>query len=153
MLDTRIGTCEGEIMIHKNDDTCQYHPLLPAFMKLLAIVLFVYWGLSHLIRPEWYMVSLMGITQFEPSNGYDMWSANLIGVMNIALAITIWRSAGDPVRNRLVLDVILFVSAGTVIVFALSILTRGISPREWWNVGLIVGAVVVLGWMYPRGSK
>jgi len=140
-------------MTHTNDRPREYHPLLPAFMRLLAIVLLVYWGLSHLIRPEWYMVGLMGITQFDPSNGYDMWSANLIGVLNVTLAITIWRAAGNPVRNRLIIDMILLVSAGTVIVFVLSILTRGISPREWWNVGLIIGAMLVLGWLYPKGSK
>ena len=129
------------------------HPLLPLFLRLLAIVLFVYWGLTHLIRPEWYMVTIMGITQYDPRNGYDVWSANLIGILNAGLAITIWRAANDPARYRIILDMILLVSAGTAIVFAVSILGRGISPREWWNVGLIVGAMAVLWWLYPRKAK
>jgi hypothetical protein len=127
-----------------------YHPLLPVFLRLLAIVLFFYWGLTHLIRPEWYLKSMMGIAQFDPSNGYDLWSANLMGVLNVAFAITIWRAASDPARYRIVLDMIFLVSIGTAIVFAISILGRGISAREWWNAGLIVASIGVLGWLYPR---
>ena len=127
-----------------------YHPLLPLFLRLLAIVLFFYWGLTHLLKPEWYLVSLMGITDFDPTNGYDMWSVNLIGVLNIAFALTIFRAAGDPVRNKTVLDMIFMVSIGTVIVLVVSILGRGISPTEWWNVGLIVGSMAILWWLYPR---
>jgi len=130
-----------------------YHHLLPIFLRLLACVLFFYWGLTHLIRPEWYLVKMMGIAQYDPSNGYDAWSANLIGVLNAAFAITIWRAASDPVRYRIVLDMIFLVSIGTVIVFVVSILGRGIPAREWWNVGLIVGSIVVLGWLYPRKGQ
>jgi hypothetical protein len=130
-----------------------YHPLLPIFLRVLACVLFVYWGLTHLIHPEWYLVKMMGITQYDPSNGYDVWSANLMGVLNVAFAITIWRAASDPARYRIVLDMIILVSIGTVIVFVISILGRGISSREWWNVGLIVGSIAVLGWLYPRKNK
>jgi hypothetical protein len=133
-----------------NSSSVGYHPLLPIFLRLLAIVLFFYWGLTHLIHPEWYLVSIMGITQFEPSNGYDVWSANLMGVLNAAFAITIWRAATNPIRYRIVLDMIFLVSIGTVIVFVVSILGRGISPREWWNVTLIAGSILVLWWLYPK---
>jgi hypothetical protein len=128
----------------------KYNPLLPPFLRLLAVVLFVYWGLTHLIYPEMYLTRLMGVTQYDPSNVYDVWSANLIGILNIAFAITIWRAASDPVKYRIVIDMILMVTIGTIIVFVVSLLNRGLSPREWWNVGLMTGAVVVLGILYPR---
>ena len=143
-------------MTNTNASTLQsraYHPILPIFLKLLAVVLFFYWGLTHLIRPEWYLVKIMGITQFDPSNGYDMWSANLMGVLNMAFAITIWRASYDPVRYRIVLDMIFLVSIGTVIVFAVSIVGRGISQREWWNAGLIVASIAVLALLYPREMR
>jgi hypothetical protein len=132
------------------ETTRGYHPLLPIFLRILAVVLFFYWGLTHLIYPQWYLVSLMGITQYDPGNAYDVWSANLMGVLNVSMAIAIWRAASDPRKFRLVIDMILMVSAGTVIVFVHSILMRGISSREWFNAALIVVAIIVLTILYPR---
>jgi len=129
-----------------------FHPLLPLVLRLLALVLFFYWGLTHLIYPEWYVVSLMGIAQYDPADVYDVWSANLLGVMNIAFAITIWRAAAEPSRFKIIIDMILMVSAGTLIVFVFSLLLRGLSPREWINVALIAVALIVLLILYPRRS-
>ena len=131
----------------------KYHPLLPWFLRALAIVLFFYWGLTHLIRPEWYLVKVMGITQYDPSNGYDVFSANLMGVLNAAFAITIWRAASNPLRFRLIIDMIILVSIGTVIVFVISILGRGISAREWLNAVLIAISTVILFALYPKYRK
>ncbi|MFH1676690.1 MAG: hypothetical protein ABIC40_06660 [bacterium] len=130
-----------------------YHPLLPWFLRALAIILFFYWGLTHLIRPEWYLVKVMGITQYDPSNGYDVFSANLMGVLNAAFAITIWRAASNPLRFRIIIDMIILVSIGTVIVFVISILGRGLSPREWPNVALIGASIIVLLSLYPKYRK
>ncbi len=130
-----------------------YHPLLPLILKILAVVLFVYWGLTHLIYPEWYLRTVMGITQYNPNDAYDVWSANLMGVLNVSLAIAIWRAAADPRKFRLVVDMVLMVSVGTVIVLVFSILLRGISPREWLNVAMILAAIVVLWILYPRDAK
>jgi len=77
-----------------------HHPFLPLLLKAIALILFFYWGLTHFIYPEWYLVSIMGIHQYDPANTYDVWSANLMGVLNCAFAITIWRAAVDPVRRR-----------------------------------------------------
>jgi hypothetical protein len=126
-----------------------FHPLLPAFLKFLAVILFFYWGLTHLIRPEWYLSTVMGIAQYDPSNTYDVWSANLIGILNIAFAITIWRASYDPVRFKIIIDMILIVSIGTLLVFIYSLLARGLSSREWFNVGLIAGSIVILFYLYP----
>ncbi len=126
------------------------HKLLSPFLKLLAIILFFYWGLTHLIYPEWYLVTIMGITQYDPVNTYDVWSANLIGVLNVAFAITIWRAASDPARYRIIIDMILIVSVGTLIVIVISLLMRGLSVREWINAGLIAGSIAVLLVLYPR---
>lgn len=130
----------------------EYNPLLPIFLRLLAVVLFFYWGLTHLIHPEWYLVKFAGIAQFDVKDGYDVWSANLMGVLNAAFAITIWRAASDPVRYRIVLDMIFLVSIGTIIVFIISITGRGISQREWWNVALIAGSLIALLWLYPKSQ-
>jgi len=130
-----------------------FHPLLPVILKILAVVLFFYWGLTHLIYPEWYLVTIMGITQYDPSNAYDVWSANLMGVLNVSVAIALFRASSDPFKFRLVVDMILMISIGTVIVFVHSILMRGISPREWINVALIVGAIIVLLILYPKGKR
>lgn len=131
----------------------EFHPLLPPFLKILALILFFYWGLTHFIYPEWYLVTLMGITEYDPSNTYDVWSANLMGVLNIGFAITIWRISHDPVRFKPVLDMILIVSIGTLAVFIFSLLRRDLSPREWINVGLIAGSVLILLILYPKSGK
>jgi len=127
-----------------------FHPFLPILLRLLAIVLFFLWGLTHLIYPEWYMVGLMGITQYDPQSAYDLLATNLIGVLNIAFAITIWRIASNPVRFRVVIDMILMVSIGTVAVFVFSLIQRHLSPREWISTGLIAGTIVFLLILYPR---
>ncbi|MCX6645965.1 MAG: hypothetical protein NTY09_06375 [bacterium] len=137
---------------NKNPET-SCHPLLPAFMKILAVILFFYWGLTHLIRPEWYLVTVMGISQYDPANTYDAWSANLMGVLNIAFAITIWRASYYPVRFKIIIDMILIVSIGTLLVFIYSLLARGLSSREWFNVGLIAGSIVILLYLYPKSGK
>jgi len=130
--------------------TC--HPLLPLLMKAFAVILFFYWGLTHFIYPEWYLVTVMGVHQYDPSNVYDVWSANLMGVLNCAFGITIWRASADPVRYKIIIDMILLVSVGTVIVFVLSLLTRGLSAREWINVALILGSIVAVLILYPRSK-
>lgn len=135
------------------EKTRSCRPLLPVIMKILAVVLFVYWGLTHLIYPEWYLVTVMGIHQYDPTNAYDVWSANLMGVLNAAFAITIWRAASDPVRFRIIIDMILLVSFGTLFVFVHSILLRGISPKEWYNVALIIGSIGILLVLYPRRRR
>lgn len=126
------------------------HPFLSLFLKILAIVLFVYWGLSHLIKPEFYLITLMGISQFDPSNAYDMFSTNLLGVLNIALAYGMWRASANPAKFRFVIDMVIIVSIGTIIIFIISITGRGISPREWTNVGLIAVTTGILFALYPR---
>jgi hypothetical protein len=127
-----------------------FHPLLPLILRLLAIVLFFYWGLTHFIYPQWYLVSIMGIDQYNPLDTYDVWSANLMGVLNVALAITVWRAATQPAKYRIIIDMVLMVSIGTLIVFVFSLVLRNLSPREWINAGLIAGAIVVLFALYPR---
>lgn len=129
------------------------HPLLPPFLKLLALILFFYWGLTHLIYPEWYLLTVMGITHYDPANTYDVWSANLMGVLNIGFAITIWRASYDPVKFKIIIDMILIVSIGTLLVFIYSLLFRDLSPREWLNVGLIAGSIVILLLLYPKPGK
>lgn len=128
----------------------EFHPFLPLILRLLAVVLFFYWGLTHFIYPEWYLVSLMGIDQYDPSDTYDVWSANLMGVLNVALAITVWRAAEEPAKYRLIIDMVLMVSIGTLIVFIFSLVLRDLSPREWINAALIAGAIIVLFALYPR---
>ena len=66
-----------------------------------------------------------------------MFSTNLLGIMNIALAYCMWRASENPYAHRIVIDMVLLVSVGTIIVFVISILNRGISSREWMNAGLI----------------
>jgi len=127
-----------------------YHPLLPVLLKVLAVILFFYWGLTHLIKPEWYLVTVMGIDQFVPGDTYDSWSANLMGILNVAFAITIWRASYDPIKFRIVIDMILLVSVGTVIVFVYSLLARGLSQLEWINVGLVTGSILALLILYPK---
>lgn len=128
----------------------EVNPKLSLLLRILAVVLFFYWGLTHLIYPEWYLVKLMGVTQFDPVDTYDAWSANLMGVLNVAFAITIWRAASDPVKFRIIIDMILMVSIGTIIVFVISLVARDLSPREWINTGLMAGTVILLIVMYPK---
>jgi hypothetical protein len=123
---------------------------MPLLLRILAVILFFYWGLTHLIYPEWYLVTVMGISQYDPSNAYDVWSANLMGVLNAAFAITIWRAASDPQKYRIIVDMIIMVSFGTLIVFVLSLMTRGLSSREWFNAALMAGAIVLLLMLYPK---
>jgi hypothetical protein len=130
-----------------------FHPLLPWILRLLALILFFYWGLTHLIHPEWYLKSIMGILEFDPMDTFDIWSANLLGVLNIAFAITIWRAASDPIRYRIIIDMILIVSGGTVAVFIYSLIFRDLSSREWLNVILISGSIIVLFLLYPSQVK
>ncbi len=130
-----------------------FHPFLPILLRLLAIVLFFVWGLTHLIYPEWYMVGLMGIKQYDPQSAYDLLATNLIGVLNIAFAITIWRIASDPVRFRVVIDMVLMVSIGTVAVFVFSIIQRHLSPREWVSAVMIAISVILLVILYPKPAR
>jgi len=140
-------------MKEKNESNPEYHPLLPLLLKALAVVLFFYWGLTHIIKPEWYLVSVMGVTQYIPGDTYDAWSANLMGVLNMAFAITIWRASGNPIRYKIIIDMILLVSVGTIIVFVYSLMTRDLSKLEWLNVGLIAGSIIALLVLYPRGKQ
>ena len=128
----------------------EYHSLLPVLMKAIAVILFLLWGLTHLIKPEWYLVTVMGIDQYIFNDTYDSWSANLIGVLNVAFAITIWRASYDPIRFKIVIDMILMVSVGTVIVMVYSLLVRDLSQLEWINVGLISGSILALLFLYPK---
>lgn len=133
--------------------TGKINKFTPLLLRILAVILFFYWGLTHLIQPEWYLGSVMGIAQFEPGNTYDAWSANLLGILNIAFAITIWRAASDPVKYRIIIDMILMVSIGTLVVFVYSLVARGLSSREWINVGLIAGSIILLLLLYPGTKK
>ena len=130
-----------------------FHPLLPPFLKLLAVILFFYWGVTHLIHPEWYLVTIMGITQYDPTNTYDVWSANLMGILNIAFAITIWRASCDPVRYKIIIDMILIVTLGSIAVFIYSLIARELSSREWFNVALMAGSFIILLFLYPKSPR
>ncbi|HEX9744838.1 MAG TPA: hypothetical protein VGB30_05370 [bacterium] len=134
-------------------DKKNYHPFLPVLLRVLAIVLFFYWGLSHLIKPEFYLTTLMGITQFDPHDGYDMFSTNLLGIMNIAVSYAMWRAAEDPWKFRPIIDMVIMVCIGTVIIFVVSLTGRGISSREWINVGLIAVTTIILFILYPKNPN
>ena len=56
----------------------------------------------------------IGIASFEPDEPYDVWSAHLMGILNIAFAITIWRASSDPVKYKIVIDMILMVSVAVL---------------------------------------
>jgi len=137
---------------YHNPNMRRCHPLLPWFLRTLAFILFFYWGLTHLINPEWYLVKLMGINQFNPGDTYDMWSANLMGVLNVALAITLWRAASDPVKFRIIIDMVLMVSIGTMAVFVIYLISWDLAKIEWLNTALIAVSTMILFILYPRSS-
>jgi hypothetical protein len=127
--------------------------VLKLLMRFLALVMGIGFGLSHLFFPSRYF-GWMGQSNFNVFDPFQLFLANVAGVIVISLCVGLWIAASDPIRYRVV--VIMFIVAGTMMVpvfFIHLVFTTAISGWEWLNMILLGIITYVVCALYPWREK
>jgi fluoride ion exporter CrcB/FEX len=129
-------------------DMKQIRKILRAFLKIGAIILFLFWGITQLLFPVQYH-AIMGSSEYNPQSSYDLFIANMIGAFVIGLAYAAWLAADDPVGNVNLIKV-LFVSGVLIFfVYIFNLQFRTLSPARWLDAAVIAALLLILMAIYP----
>ncbi len=117
-------------------------------MRILSLAMGSGFGLSHLFFPAAYF-GFLSQTQFDPGDPFQIFLANMVGVVVIALCVGFWIAAQDPIKYRVVI-IQFFVCAGlTIPVFFFHLVTGTLRGWEWLNLAALIAATWAVYALYP----
>jgi hypothetical protein len=125
------------------------------FLRASALFQLIYWGLSHLLFPGWYLRSI-GRSPAELENGLVVLLMGEIGILSIGMAVATWILASDPARHLALLIVLYVVGAGSILVSLCHMAFGRGADGEWTTVVAIFLQLAVVTFLYPwprRGAQ
>jgi hypothetical protein len=122
--------------------------LLKWLLVLGGVVQIVYWGISHLFFPGWYLESI-GMKALASDPGEVLIFLHEIGVLAVGFGIATILAARDPVKHFAIIVVLYVVGVGSVLTSLYHILFQGMASGEWATVVLITIQLVLLTILYP----
>lgn len=122
--------------------------LLRWILRLVAVFQALFWGLTHLLFPAWYLRSI-GADPARAADPLVLLFMNEIGVLVLGLALVAWIAATDPVRHVALILVLYAVGVGSVGVSLWHVLVKGFAFGEWTTIVAIAAQLVVVTLMYP----
>jgi hypothetical protein len=118
------------------------------FLRAAAAFQLLYWGVSHLFFPSWYLDSI-GLHELARAPGPAVIFLNEIGVLTIGMAVATWILSLDPVRHFGIVPVLYVVAVGSVLSSLYHISTGLIGTAEWVTVLALVLQIAVVTALYP----
>jgi hypothetical protein len=125
--------------------------ILKWLLVLGGAVQIVYWGISHLFFPQWYLRSI-GMNDLAANPGGSLIFLHEIGVLAVGMGIATILAARDPVKNIAIIAVLYIAGIGSVLTSLYHILFGGMSSGEWVTVGVITVQLILLTFFYPWDS-
>jgi hypothetical protein len=122
--------------------------LLRWILRLVAVFQALFWGLTHLLFPAWYLRSI-GADPERAADPLVLLFMNEIGVLVLGLALAVWIAATDPVRHVALILVLYAVGVGSVAVSLWHVLVKGFAFGEWTTIVAIAAQLVVVTLIYP----
>ncbi len=122
--------------------------ILKWYLRILALVQFALWGLTHIFFPAWYIEVMAGGDPKQLETTINLLGMNEIGVSVIALSIAIWIAAAKPVRHYLIILMSYIIGIGSMSVTLYHILVRKAS-QEWEHIIIVAVMLIILSILYP----
>lgn len=121
--------------------------MLKWYLRILATVQFLLWGVTHVFFPAWYLQNIAGKDPalLTPQN---LLVTQEIGVSVIGLSVATFIAAAAPVRHYPVILANYVVGLGSVGVTLYHILVRQAS-QEWGHVAIVLVLMAILTALYP----
>lgn len=129
-------------------DTEKIRKILRIFLKVVAIFMFFYWGITQLLFPIEYH-ALIGVEEYNPSSNYDLFIANLTGALVVGFAYAAWLAAEDPIKNTNLIRVLFVTGALVIFVYIYNLQFRGLSPVNWIDAAVLSVLLLILIAIYP----
>jgi hypothetical protein len=120
--------------------------LLKLFLRVSAFFQATYFGLSHLIAPDWYLNSI-GVDFV--ARGFSLVTMNEIGLLSLGTALITWIAASDPIRYAKIIGVLCAIAFGSSLVSSWHILAGNIPPGEWMTVFVLLVQLFLIGLLFP----
>jgi hypothetical protein len=118
--------------------------IMKVYLWVLGIFVLFWWPLSHWLYPDWYH-------RFMGFEHYDYSLVKIIGTVGLVVVLNIFIAAFDPVRNRILIPVLIVFSASMAATYVFLIHTKGFPATEYLNVSLLCANVIILSAFFPPG--
>jgi hypothetical protein len=122
--------------------------ILKWFLILSGIIQISYWGISHLLFPEWYLHSV-GMELLASHPGDTLIFLNEIGVLTIGMGLATILASSNPVKNIAIVIMLYVTSIGSICTSLYHILVKGIAHGEWATIIIIGIQMTILTALYP----
>jgi hypothetical protein len=122
--------------------------ILKWFLIVSAIGQIVYWSLSHLFFPAWYLRSV-GMTILADDPGQSLIFIHEIGVLTFGMGIATLLAAFNPVKNIAIIITLYVVSLGSIAVSAYHIVFNNTASGEWMTIAVISAQLIIVTILYP----
>ncbi|MBZ0270605.1 hypothetical protein K8I61_01100 [bacterium] len=116
---------------------------LSALMRVTAIAEGAALGVSHIVFPaRWF--SWLSQTGFDAGDPFQMFLANMVGVLVVTLCVGLFIAARDPARYLVVVDMLILGGVLTVPVYLVHLVVSGaIGGWEWGVFAAVIAMTVV----------
>jgi len=131
-------------------DKSNQSKILKLVLRVTAVLMTFWWGLSHLFFPKWFF-NIMDV-KFEGvdfSHGLTSVAVQTIGVLILGIATASWLAASNPVKNKVVIQMLYIVGIGSILVFLYHIIFQDYPSRVWFNVIFVAVELILLTALYP----
>lgn len=122
--------------------------LLKIVLRASAIFQLIFWSFSHWFFPKFFFSSL-GVVNVNFDSGFAISQVNIIGALVFGLAVATWLVANDPIRNRVVIQMLYVAGISCIVVFVYNISVGNLPPKALVNVFAIIFQLVLVGILYP----
>jgi len=121
--------------------------ILKYFLIFSGIFQIIFWGLSHIFFPEWFLTSVAN-KDLSLLNVHTVFWVNEIGIFVIGIGIVTILAAFNPIKHYAIIILLFIVGFGCVGATLFQILVRHASD-EWSQVAIIIGQLSILAILYP----
>ena len=124
----------------------------PLLLRLLLIVggaiQIIYWGISHILFPEWYLQSV-GLVDLSRNPGSTTVFLNEIGVLTIGTGVASILAALNPIGSIYIIIMLYINGIGSIIVSLYNIIIGKMTSGEWTTIIIIIVQMILLTILYP----
>ncbi len=122
--------------------------LLKLLLVIGGAVQIIYWGLSHILFPEWYLQSV-GLVDLSRNPGSTTVFLNEIGVLTIGSGVASILAALNPRANIYIIIMLYINGIGSIIVSFYNIIIGKMTSGEWTTIIIISIQMILLTILYP----
>lgn len=122
--------------------------ILKIFLRLSALFQILYWSLSHIFFPKWYLNSI-GVTNLDIHKGFALLTMNKIGILTFGIAIATFWAASDPIKNFAIIIMIYIISIGSILVSAYHLIMKSFTGYECLTIIIIFIQLFLITILYP----